>query len=66
MTMRGSTFRTAAALEAAGLIPADRVAALEPVAAAYAVAVTPALAALIVWPEIALFLPRLIAPELLK
>jgi lysine 2,3-aminomutase len=42
-----TTFRTIAALEAAGLVDADRAAALEPVAARYAVAVTPAIAALI-------------------
>jgi lysine 2,3-aminomutase len=42
-----TTFRTIAELEAAGLVDADRAAALEPVAARYAVAVTPAIAALI-------------------
>jgi lysine 2,3-aminomutase len=42
-----TTFRTIAELEAAGLVDADRAAALEPVAARYAVAVTPAVAALI-------------------
>jgi lysine 2,3-aminomutase len=42
-----TTFRTIAELEAAGLIDAERAAALEPVAARYAVALTPAIAALI-------------------
>jgi lysine 2,3-aminomutase len=42
-----TTFRTIAELEAAGLVDPDRAAALEPVAARYAVAVTPAVAALI-------------------
>jgi lysine 2,3-aminomutase len=42
-----TTFRTIAELEAAGLVDAARAAALEPVAARYAVAVTPAIAALI-------------------
>jgi len=41
------TLRSAADLAAAGLVPPDRVAALEKVAARYAVAVTPAIAALI-------------------
>jgi lysine 2,3-aminomutase len=41
-----TTFRTIAELEAAGLVDAARAAALEPVAARYAVAVTPAIAAL--------------------
>jgi lysine 2,3-aminomutase len=42
-----TTYRTIAELEAAGLVDAARTAALEPVAARYAVAVTPAIAALI-------------------
>ena len=42
-----TTFRTIAELEAAGLVDPARAAALEPVAARYAVAVTPAIAALI-------------------
>ena len=42
-----TTFRTIAELERAGLVDAERAAALEPVAARYAVAVTPAIAALI-------------------
>ena len=42
-----TTFRTIAELEGAGLVDAERAAALEPVAARYAVAVTPAIAALI-------------------
>jgi lysine 2,3-aminomutase len=42
-----TTFRTIAELEAAGLVDAAHAAALEPVAARYAVAVTPAIAALI-------------------
>jgi lysine 2,3-aminomutase len=41
------TLRTAANLQAAGLIPADQVADLEKVAARYAVAITPAMAELI-------------------
>src|SRR5688500_20278874 len=41
------TLRTPAALAEAGLIELDRVAELQPVAARYAVAITPALAALI-------------------
>jgi lysine 2,3-aminomutase len=41
------TLRTPAALAAAGLIPPERIAALEEVAARYAVAVTPAMAELI-------------------
>ncbi len=42
-----ATLRSAAALAEAGLVPADRLAALEEVAARYAVAVTPAMAELI-------------------
>jgi lysine 2,3-aminomutase len=42
-----TTYRTIAELEAAGLVDPARAAALEPVAARYAVAVTPAIAALI-------------------
>ncbi|MBV9970879.1 MAG: lysine 2,3-aminomutase, partial [Xanthobacteraceae bacterium] len=42
-----TTFRTVAELEAAGLVDAARAAALEPVAARYAVGVTPAVATLI-------------------
>ena len=41
------TLRTVAELQAAGLVAVDEVARLEPVAARYAVAITPAMAALI-------------------
>jgi lysine 2,3-aminomutase len=44
---RARTFTSAAELAAAGLVPADRVAALDAVAARYAVAIPPAFAALI-------------------
>ncbi|MBI5113978.1 MAG: lysine-2,3-aminomutase-like protein [Rhodovulum sp.] len=47
MTTRPKTLRSAAELAAAGLVPDARVAALDAVAARYAVAVPPALAALI-------------------
>jgi lysine 2,3-aminomutase len=42
-----ATLRSVAQLQNAGLVPASRAAALEPVAARYAVAITPAMAALI-------------------
>jgi lysine 2,3-aminomutase len=42
-----ATLRSVAQLQDAGLVPASRAAALEPVAARYAVAITPAMAALI-------------------
>jgi len=45
--MNGKTLRTVSELAAAGLVPADRVAGLERVAAQYAVAITPAMAELI-------------------
>jgi len=45
--MSGKTLRTVSELAAAGLVPADRVAGLERVAAQYAVAITPAMAELI-------------------
>jgi lysine 2,3-aminomutase len=47
MNTSRAALRTPQALAAAGLVEPDRVAALEPVAARYAVAVTPAVAALI-------------------
>lgn len=45
--MTATTLRSARALADAGLVPRERLAALEPVAAQYAVAITPAIAGLI-------------------
>jgi len=47
MTQQTETLRNAVALAAAGLIPPERVAELERVAARYAVSLTPDMAALI-------------------